>query len=114
MGFEARSAGASLDWDLRPYVDAHGTIPEPSRKALREAGEAFEKLQALDGRETDEAQRDEIEREVYDMFAIATSGRPSADELRELHESAPRVFFHFLGWLTQVFGPEASSSDSRR
>jgi hypothetical protein len=38
MGFEARSAGASLDWDLRPYVDAHGTMPGTVPQGVTRSG----------------------------------------------------------------------------
>lgn len=44
MAFKAEDAVEPLNWDFRPYVDAHGTTPEPSdgqveamNKALRDA-----------------------------------------------------------------------------
>jgi hypothetical protein len=34
MGFKAAEAVSQLEWDFRPYVDAHGVSPEPSGLAL--------------------------------------------------------------------------------
>lgn len=34
MGFKAEEAVPALEWDFRPYVDAHGTTPEPSNDAI--------------------------------------------------------------------------------
>jgi hypothetical protein len=34
MGFKAEESVPKLEWDFRPYVDAHGVSPEPSGTAL--------------------------------------------------------------------------------
>jgi hypothetical protein len=34
MGFKAEEATSKLEWDFRPYLDAHGVSPEPSGTAL--------------------------------------------------------------------------------
>lgn len=34
MGFKAEDAVPKLEWDFRPWVDAHGVSPEPSGVAL--------------------------------------------------------------------------------
>jgi hypothetical protein len=34
MGFKATEATSKLEWDFRPYLDAHGVSPEPSGTAL--------------------------------------------------------------------------------
>lgn len=106
MGFNAASAGASLDWDLRPYVDAHGITPEPSRKALNDAVKAINELQKLE----DVEDNDEALDEGLAAIAELTQDKPSAAQLRELYDVAPRKFWHFLGWLIGAMSPEGGSS----
>lgn len=110
MGFTAASSGASLDWDLRPYVDAHGITPEPSRKALNSAVRAIDKLRELEGAE--DIDEDEGLDEGLAAFAELTQDQPSAAQLRELYEAAPRKFWHFIGWLIGAMSPEAGGSAS--
>lgn len=41
MGFKADDAVPALEWDFRPFVDAHGVSPEPSNKAIYQFNQQF-------------------------------------------------------------------------
>jgi hypothetical protein len=113
VGFNAAKAIGTLDWDLRPHLDAHGRTPEPSRKAVRRAQETVGEFGDMDESEMSEDQIDEQVGEMVAALEELTQGSPSAAQLRELYDSAPRVFWGFLNWLiSELTNPEASRSAS--
>lgn len=128
MGFQAQDAVVALDWDLRPFVDAHGTAPEPSQAKLDAyvksmfgiidqlnldpstmTSEAdirsalIESLVKDRSAEEAEAEADKLAATVLKARIRAASkvcgGSPTMGELEKLARSAPRVFDAFTGWV---------------
>ena len=122
-GFKATQV-EGLDYDLRPYVDAHGTVPEPSddlveafyyglANVLKEAlGE--ERLEGVNIRNADELAplMADLSREDYkatrvtllDLYANLCDGRPSRDELEALPYRVRQAFY---GAVQEWLRPEA-------
>lgn len=128
MGFDAGQAAVALEWDLRPYVQAHGTAPEPSRKALddyaTQTGGIFDDM-GLELKAT--ADEEDIEKEVRRVFSDQLEGKslqeakPTVDAIHEkirrvrveatsgiccgsptaeeIEALPPRIQEAFLGWV---------------
>lgn len=125
MGFEAAQAVVALDWDLRPYVEASGTIPEPSQAKLDAYATAmlgvFSEM-GLDLPAT--ASEDDIEQALTERLTQGKSLTELGPEVQRMHEAIrkrriaaaskvcgghptvtqitqlpPRVREAFLGWV---------------
>lgn len=58
MAFKAEGAVEALDWDFRPYVNAHGTTPEPTDEQVRKMNQALrEATMAVTGKDIDPTDR---------------------------------------------------------
>lgn len=114
MGFTATQAVPTLDYDFRPHVDAKGTVPEPSRAVLDQAAKAMREFRdASYANDGDEEKQNELLEEALAVVEELTSGKPSLTEMKELFNTAPRVFWAFFGWLLgQMTNPEAARSAS--
>lgn len=118
MAFDAGKVVDALVWDFRPYVDAHGTTPEPTDKAVRHF--LFE-TQRLADELPDSGDEDFLEKvknmteEDYDVIsdrvvqqvAEVTSGNPSRAQIEELPHRIQRMY---IAWLRkELTDPEAPS-----
>lgn len=97
MAFKASAAADDLKFDLRPFVDVTGIMPEPSYdlrdKFLARIEEVFPEgtnanisVEELRGKE----------REMIDAVAELSQGTPTAEQLGAL---PPRMLYAFFGWL---------------
>ena len=124
MGFDAQASVEPLDYDLKPFVDAEGTIPEPTTdhvealfKAIREqavaagvtpgatreeAIEAFSKI-------PEDIQRQHSEATLQAVIDFC-QGTPSEAEIRALPF---RPLQMFTGWLVGQFAGEAGKADTQ-
>jgi len=123
-GFNAGALVEALDFDFNPYVDAKGTITEPTDGQIAtflndlqatverikhrlpdgvDTDDPAEVIAAIDG--LDASAITETHQELASVFAALCSGNPS----RELLLRVPmRVRSIFYGWLQQeVMSPEA-------
>lgn len=116
-GFNAAEAVEPLDYNFKPFVDAQGTVPEPSadqitafRKSTMEmyadmVPEGFDDTAATTEMvkkvvEFLGADRTEMQEKILHTIADVCSDHPSFDELNALpyrHQQA------FAGWLSGVF-----------
>jgi len=124
-GFNAATVVEALDFNFNPYVDAKGTITEPSDDQIAkflndlqavmervkdrlpegvDTSDPSEVISAIDG--LDASAITETHQELAGVFAELCSGNPS----RELLLRVPmRVRSIFYGWLQQeVMSPEAA------
>lgn len=121
MGFTAEGAIAPLDFDFRPFVDAHGVTPEPSAEQLRRfryqlrevsgaategAKDVAERLAGMS--EEEFAARDE---EFLDALAGVTSGAPSREQIAALPARYQQAYTGSL--IGDLFNPEASSAATK-
>jgi hypothetical protein len=118
-----------LSFDFRPFVDAHGVVPEPSsariknfQKTLRKLfGPAFQAIADAEGKTQQEliksameasdeevdAKADETEESLLRACAALCGDSPSYDQLVQLPYRGQRVF---LGWLVGKFlNPESQA-----
>lgn len=73
MKFDASTAPEPLEFDFRPWdVEAHGTVPEPSRKALSDFLEFFDALGREAKKEAERATEAELQAKAN---ALATAQR---------------------------------------
>jgi len=123
-GFNAGALVEALDFDFNPYVDAKGTITEPTDGQIAtflndlqatverikhrlpdgvDTDDPAEVIAAIDG--LDASAITDTHQELAGVFAALCSGNPS----RELLLRVPmRVRSIFYGWLQQeVMSPEA-------
>ena len=124
MGFSAESAVEPLDYDLRPYVDAQGTVPEPTHEQVQALFKALRELVVAAGVDPG-ASRDEVIQAFADipeeqqkaqsdatMQAIVDfcQGSPSKQEIEALPY---RPLNAFLGWLVGQFAGELGKADTQ-
>lgn len=120
MAFDAGKVVEALDWDLRPYVDAHGTVPEPSDDQIRTMNTRMRDLTlAVTGDDFDPDDRqaamrafgkltaeqlEKMNEDQLDAVAVITGDSPSRDTLAE---TPPRVRAKFVQWLmNELNNPE--------
>jgi hypothetical protein len=132
-GFDAAEAVESLDYDFRPHVDAHGTVPEPSReeldhfwngrrRILEDAGVSFTELESFDPLDPQsrraiieafasipEDKRKAMTPAALDNVARLTKGQPTRDELEAL---PGRLQDAFIGWLMGMLSNPTSRNGS--
>jgi hypothetical protein len=125
-GFQAEHIVEPLDYDFRPYVQAHGTIPEPTDKQiaafLRGLKEVVDVVQAdlpddvsaddpaavlkamdnLDPEKTIEQMG-----KMADVYAGLCSGTPTAEQISALPMRIRSIFFNWLQ--SEVMSPEAAT-----
>jgi hypothetical protein len=125
MGFQAADAVVALDWDLRPYVDAHGTVPEPSQAKLDAYAKAMLGVFAEMGLDLPAtASEEDIEQALTRHLAEGKTITELGPEVQRMHEAIrkrriaaaskvcggsptvaqitqlpPRVREAFLGWV---------------
>jgi hypothetical protein len=112
MSFNADLVVEALDWDLRPHVDAHGTIPEPSDDQVRRMNAALrDNLVKVTGDDFDpndkaatlkifgklsDAQLREMEDANLEAIGIVTGGMPSIDLIQQLPFRVKREFIKWI------------------
>jgi hypothetical protein len=123
--FEAAGVVEALDFDLRPYVDAHGTIPEPSDRQVAEFMNGMKKvvkeqqdhipagvdpndpaqlLQALNDLDPETVIK--LMAEMSGVYAKVCSGTPTKTQIQGLPIRVRQIFF---GWLqSELLNPEAA------
>lgn len=111
----------AVEYDFRPLVDAHGTIPEPSEARIRAfvsgmAGYTGEDLEEEGDSSPEESGYKMLERmaehrpDANKAVAEFCSGSPSEDEVAQLPF---RVFLQFVNYLRDsVMNPEVLGGDS--
>lgn len=120
-GFKAEGVVEALDYDFRPYVNAQGTIPEPTDKQITtfmvglkktyedakgevpEDADLSDPIAALDSLDP-EAQMAGLTH-LNGIYAELCSGTPSAEQISQLPLRVRGIFF---AWLQgEVMAPEA-------
>lgn len=130
-GFNAKDALDPFDYDLRPYADEKGTIPEPSDAAALDFYEGLtdalesalgaERLEGVNLRDADERAQlmSELSREdmekmqgvMLDLHAGVCNGHPTREGLEALPYRLKQAFYGALqGWLS----PEGSTPVTKR
>jgi hypothetical protein len=123
-GFKAEGVVEALDYDFRPFVNAHGTIPEPTDKQIagflqgfKDMAKEAEKELPTDIDTTDPAAMlaalDSLDSSVVEkmmgrmseIFAALCNGTPSAEQIADLPMRVRSIFFNWLQ--TEVMSPEA-------
>lgn len=125
-GFTAQGVVDALDYDFRPYVNAHGTTPEPTDqqisqflKDIRDTVKGAEGklpedlpgddpvalLNALDDLEPDIVVQ--LMAQMSEAYSKLCSGKPSAQEISDLPMRVRQIFFNWLQ--TEVMAPEAAT-----
>lgn len=125
-GFHAENVVDPLEWDFAPYVNAHGTTPEPTdrqiaeflsglKAVVKEAEEAgggtpddsrdpAAVLEAIDN--LDPEKNIEQMAKVNALYSALCSGMPSTEQISQLPMRVRTIFFT---WLQQeVMAPEAA------
>lgn len=124
-GFDAGGI-KPLDYNLRPYVEASGTVPEPTRKRQADFTRRMTKLAnvqgmpEIEGLSPEDQQKairenpalidtmldrgDEAEDEIRSAVADLCAGSPTKEQIDEL---PPRVFLAFSQWIQGEMLPEA-------
>jgi hypothetical protein len=123
-GFKAEGVVEALDYDLRPYVQAHGTIPEPTDRQIAAfmAGvkATFKEAQKdlPDGIDLEDpvsmlGALDDLDPDVQinamnklsGVYAELCSNTPTGEQISQLPMRIRTIFFN---WLQQeVMAPEA-------
>lgn len=109
MAFKAASAVESLDFDLSPFVDAKGTIPEPSHD-LRD--KFLARVETLTASETDEVSVEQLrtqEKEMVAAVAELCQGTPSAAQLGKM---PPRPLYAFLVWIVDQLSADPTQGNT--
>ena len=138
MGFAASGAVAPLEWDLRPYIDAHGVTPEPSQAKLDAYSTTMMGLfdqfdldlpataserdidaaltgAVLDGKSMSEAApelaklREQITKTRVKAACGVCSGKPTIEQVSKL---PPRLRESFLGWVAGWAADPTLSQDA--
>ncbi len=129
-GFVADGVVEALDWDFRPYVNAHGTIPEPTDKQiaaflsgmkavfkeakadlpqdidLEDPGMLLGAIDSLDPEVQIRAMS-----KVAVVYAALCSDTPTEQEISKLPMRVRTIFFN---WLQQeVMAPEAATGGGK-
>lgn len=118
MGFKADKVVKKLEWDFRPFLDEHGTTPEPTDDQVIELQEQQRaNLESLGVEVTDEksiveamakltdAQMRDIMASTITAVAKCASQDPSEEVLRELPFRIKQAYF---GWfMGELFDPES-------
>ena len=114
MAFDAGKVVEALDWDLRPYVDAHGTVPEPTDDEIRTMNDRLREITvATVGADFDPTDRtaalkafasltaEDVEKFAdaqLDAVVVVTKDSPSRETLAG---TPPRIRMKFIKWLMQ-------------
>lgn len=100
MSFKATEAVPALDYDFTPHVEAKGTVPEPSQKAIKKFNKAMRQLTGgkslLDIAKLDEDEQEAMNDGMKPIIADLCQGHPSLAQLDELPH---RLLSAFCGWL---------------
>lgn len=117
----------AVEYDLRPFADSHGTIPEPNEQKIRAfiRGIMGYVGEDLDEVATEEAAAEKLREEgSMKMFERMADNRPAANKaVAELCSDSPseedvaklpfRVFMQFVFYLRdEVLSPEVLGGDS--
>jgi len=134
MGFKAATAVDPFDYDLKPYADTAGVIPEPSDAQVREfyaglgniledvlgeerlrdiLGDDYQRFEQRDPEAMMKVQAatnnvDDMEKaqeRMLDLHAAVCSHRPDRDQLAALPYRVKQAFY---GQLQRWLSPEAS------
>jgi hypothetical protein len=103
-GFKASEAVPELAYDFRPFVEAHGVVPEPSQPAMKQFSKAMNAVYG--GRTIEEVAKLPYEEQealgdaTKPLVADLCNGHPSLDELENLPF---RPLNAFVGWLMGSF-----------
>jgi hypothetical protein len=118
MGFEADKVVSALVWNFRPFVEADGTTPEPSDKAVRhflfETQQITAELPNSDDEDfveqiknMREEDYDAISDRITDLVAELCAGSPTRDQIDALPH---RIQRQYVAWLRkELTDPEAPS-----
>ena len=124
MPFKAETAVAPLDYDFRPFVDCHGTTPEPSDKAIRrfQMDMTSATKSAMAGKDVDITNAEKVvafilnmEEEDYEKVnelmieatAKITAGMPSQEQIAALPGRIQRAYM--LSLQHDLVNPEPGS-----
>lgn len=121
--FRAEGVVEALDWDFAPYVNARGTIPEPTDRQIAEFLTGVKKvvkdaeadvpadvtdpaavLSALD--ELDPDKTIEAAGKMCAVYSGLCSGTPTAEQIQALPMRVRTIFFTWLQ--DEVMNPEAA------
>lgn len=126
-GFTAEGVVDALDFDFRPYVNAHGTIAEPTDaqigQFLKDVREIIKSsqgelpaevagddpvalLKALDELEPDQVVK--MMSRMAGAYAGLCGGTPTQQEIADLPMRVRQIFFNWLQ--AEVMAPEAGSA----
>jgi hypothetical protein len=122
-GFVAQGVVEALDYDFRPYVEAHGTIKEPTDRQIAEFLEGVKEViksvqsgmpQDVDGddpvallramNDLDVEQVPQLMEKMAAVYAALCSGHPTAKQIAALPMRIRQVFFNWLQ--SEVLSPE--------
>lgn len=129
-GFVLEDELDSLDWDFRPFIEAHGTIEEPSIQRVTQLQKTFQSVfakaleaekDAIEQGNTNEAdvlarqiqaltseEGDEIMKRVIKSVGIVCNGSPSVEQIQKLPWRGRQAF---VGWVVGTFlNPESSAT----
>lgn len=121
-GFSARHLHEKLHYDLRPFMEVDGYVPQPSHarrerffsalaKFAAEAGEGGEGLSEAQIRENPEAITDAVkqnkvqEKKLVTLTADLCNGSPTKEQLNQLWQETPNVFSEFFVWICGAVAP---------
>lgn len=128
--FNAATAVEAVEYDFKPYVDAEGIIPEPSKEQVETFFDRIKNMHRLVARvERDitnaaEVSNEELEKVVAELpegeinkmkselsiyIADLTSNQPTVEQIDGLPY---RVFTAFMVHLMTEYGPKGASNDS--
>ena len=112
MAFTAATAVSALNYDLRPYAEIDGTVPEPSSKAIDAFFARLQEMAKEAGADLDDdAKPQEIAQAVTEIDENAmsnmtdsllkatvelTEGNPTRKELDNLPFRVQHAFFNWL------------------
>lgn len=122
-GFDAGKAVDPLDWSLRPYVDATGTVPEPTDTEFRAYMRTMKQLTGVDEAATDDELNrrlsglddDALQQMTDDLIAALvklTKGSPSVEQIKAMPQRPQRAFVRWL--MQEMNDPNSSSAATRR
>lgn len=120
MAFDAGKVVEALDWSFRPFLDASGTVPEPTDDEIRKTNAQLRDITlAVTGEDFDPDDRraamqafsklseNDLEKfsdEQIDALAIITKDSPTRDQMAQC---PPRVRAKFMNWLlSELNSPE--------
>lgn len=118
MGFDAADSVDPLDWSFAPYVDASGTVPEPTHEMVENLFAAIRGLAVAAGIAPGASRREAIEafaaipekvqrkqtKATMDALIGFCQGSPSREQIEALPY---RPLNAFVGWLVGQFAGDA-------